>query len=206
MNYYPIYLNLMDKRAVVIGGGKVAERKIQGLMEARALITVVSPELTEKLHQYYKAGNITWKKKTFSAEDIKDAFLIIAAANDPEVSFAVKKAAAPNQLLNLADNPEESNFILPSVYKQGKLSMTVSTSGASPTLAKKIKQNLASQYGPEYRDYVDFLYDCRKWILQEITDSKLKKYLLSAITEREFVTSTNRQKDFKDLLDKWNQS
>jgi len=206
MNYYPIYLNLMDKKAVVIGGGKVAERKIQGLIEAKAWITVVSPNLTEQLYQCCLEGEITWKQKTFSAEDINDAFLIIAAANDPEVSLAVKHAAAPNQLLNLADNPEESNFILPSVYKQGKLSMTVSTSGASPILAKKIKQSLSSQYGAEYKDYVDFLYDCRKWILQEVTDPKLKKYLLSAITEREFVTSANRQKDFKDLLDKWSQS
>ncbi len=196
----------MDKRVVVIGGGKVAERKIQGLIEAKARVTVVSPNLTEKLNQCCLEGKITWKKKNFSAEDIRDAFLIIAAVNDPEVSLAVKKAAAPNQLLNLADDPEESNFILPSVYKQGKLSMTVSTSGASPTLAKKIKQNLASQYGPEYKDYVDFLYNCRQWILKEITDPKLKRYLLSAITEREFVTSSSRQKDFKDLLDKWNQS
>ncbi|WP_338451192.1 NAD(P)-binding protein [Niallia oryzisoli] len=201
LDYYPIYLNLMDKKAVVIGGGKVAERKIKGLIEAKAEITVVSPALTEKLHHYHLQGTITWKKKIFSADDISDAFLIITAVNDAKVSLAVKKAANPNQLLSLADHPEESNFILPSVYKQGKLNISISTSGASPILAKKIKQNLSNLYGPEYKDYVDFLYNCRKWILQEIQDPEMKKSLLSAITEQDFLTSTAREKDFKEVLE-----
>lgn len=201
LDYYPIYLNLMDKKAVMIGGGKVAERKVKGLIEAKADITIVSPELTEKLHHYYLQGTITWKKKTFSADDILDAFLIITAVNDAKVSLAVKKAANPNQLLNLADHPEESNFILPSVYKQGKLNISISTSGASPILAKKIKQNLSNLYGPEYKEYVDFLYKCRKWILQEIQDPELKKSLLSAITEQDFLTSTTREKYFKEVLE-----
>ncbi|WP_394237789.1 NAD(P)-binding protein [Niallia oryzisoli] len=202
MGFYPISLNLIGKKAVVVGGGKVAERKVKGLLEAQAAITVVSPELTEELHHFHQQGTITWKKKTFSADDMTDAFLIIAAASDPEVSLAVKKTAAPNQLVNLADDPEESNFILPAVYNQGRLNITVSTSGASPILAKKIKQQLSNQYGPEYKEYMDFLYDCRKWILQEIHDPKLKKSLLTAITEQEFVTGPDREKDFEELLNR----
>ena len=98
------------------------------------------------------------------------------------------------------DNPEESDFILPSVVKQGKLSIAVSTSGASPILAKQIKQEIADQYGPEYKEYVDFLYSSRKRILEKIDDPKIKKLLLSAITEPTYLHSKNRQEDFNELM------
>src|SRR3954454_4532967 len=131
MSYYPINLNLDGKKVVVIGGGKIAERKITGLMETRADITVISLELTYRLNEYAQAGKITWKEKDFTDLDIQDAFLIIAATNQREVNLAVQKAAKPHQLISLVDDPEASNFILPSVVKRGRLSIAVSTSGAS---------------------------------------------------------------------------
>ncbi|WP_071396158.1 precorrin-2 dehydrogenase/sirohydrochlorin ferrochelatase family protein [Bacillus tuaregi] len=203
MEYYPINLNLEGKKTVVIGGGKVAERKVRGLLEAKADITVISPKLTEGLYHYQQLGTIKWKEKSFSSDDITEAFLIISAVNHPEVSLAVKKAAGPNQLINLADRPEESNFILPSSFKQGRLSITVSTSGASPILAKKIKHKLSKKYGADYKEYLDFLYDSRKWILREVTDAKIKQQLLTAITEDNFLNSINRENDFQELLSKY---
>ena len=200
MVYYPVSLDLKGKKAVVIGGGKIAQRKITGLIEAEADITVVSPELTAHLHEFVQAGKLMWKKKVFSAEDIQGAFLIIAASNDPEVNLAVKKLAVPHQLISLADHSEQSNFILPSVVKRGKLSIAISTSGASPILAKKIKSEIADRYGSEYKDYVDFLFTCRKRILAEVQDPKVKQALLSSITELAFLHSRNRDKDFTDLL------
>ena len=98
------------------------------------------------------------------------------------------------------DNPEESDFILPAVVNQGKLSITVSTSGASPILAKKIKQEIADQFGPEYKEYVDFLYSCRKRILEKIDDPKIKKLLLSEITEPTYLHSKTRYEDFKEIM------
>src|SRR4051812_8214039 len=123
MDYYPINLNLTGKKVVVIGGGKVAQRKIIGLIETRADITVVSPELTYQLNEYAQAGKITWKKKEFFASDIQDAFLIIAATNQSEINLSVQKAAEPYQLISLVDHPMESDFILPSVVKRGRLSI-----------------------------------------------------------------------------------
>ncbi|MCQ6275189.1 NAD(P)-binding protein [Bacillus sp. V3B] len=202
MDYYPINLRLDGKKAVVIGGGKIAQRKVVGLMEARADITVISPELTDQLKGYAQAGVITWKKKAFSARDIQDAFLIIAATNQPEINLSVQKAAEPNQLISLVDHPEESNFILPSVVKRGRLSIAVSTSGASPTLAKKIKQEIADRYGSEYTEYVDFLFTSRKYILQEIEDPELKQTLLSTITEPSFLHSESRQEDFMERMNR----
>jgi len=200
MVYYPVNLNLNGKKAVVIGGGKVAERKIKGLIDSSANITVVSPELTQRLNDYVQTGEITWKQKVFSASDIQEAFLIIAATNHPEINLIVRKTAAPHQLISLVDDPEESNFILPSVVNRGRLSIAISTSGASPILAKKIKQEISDQYGSEYRDYVDFLFACRKWILKEIQDSKVKQALLFAITEPAFLNSKNRQRDVIDRM------
>jgi len=197
MVYYPINLNLHGRKVVVIGGGRIAERKITGLIEAMAAVTVVSPKLTPELMMYAEEGKLIWKEKDFTAEDIHDAFLVIAATNQPEINFAIKKAAAPHQLVSLVDNPEESDFILPAVVNQGKLSITVSTSGASPILAKKIKQEIADQFGPEYKEYVDFLYSCRKRILEKIDDPKIKKLLLSEITEPTYLQSKTRKEDFK---------
>ena len=183
MVYYPINLNLNGKKVVVVGGGRIAERKITGLIEAMALVTVISPKITSELITYAEEGKIIWREKEFTAEDIRDAFLVFAATNQPEINLAVKEAAAPHQLISRVDDPEESNFILPAVVNRGKLSITVSTSGASPILAKKIKQEIADRYGPEYKEYVDFLYSCRKRILEEINDPKIKKL---------FIVRTNR--------------
>jgi precorrin-2 dehydrogenase / sirohydrochlorin ferrochelatase len=200
MVYYPINLNLNGRKVVVIGGGRIAERKITGLIEAMAVVTVISPKLTIELTEYAEEGKITWKKRDFTAEDIQDAFLVIAATNQPETNLSVKKAAAPHQLVSLVDNPEVSDFILPAVVNQGKLSITVSTSGASPILAKKIKQEIADQFGPEYKEYVDFLYSCRKRILEKVDDPKIKKLLLSEITEPTYLHSKTRHEDFKKIM------
>ena len=190
----------MEERSLSLVGGEIAERKIMGLIEARAVVTVISPKLTLKLMEYAEEGKFIWKEKEFTAEDIQDAFLVIAATNHSEINHAVKKAAAPHQLISLVDDPEESDYILPAVVNQGKLSITVSTSGASPILAKKIKREIAEKYGPEYKEYVDFLYLCRKKILEEISDPKVKKRLLSEITEPAYFHSKTRQKDFKERM------
>jgi precorrin-2 dehydrogenase / sirohydrochlorin ferrochelatase len=200
MVYYPINLNLNGRKVVVIGGGRIAERKITGLIEAMAVVTVVSPKLTPELIMYAEEGKLIWKEKDFTAEDIQDNFLVIAATNQPETNLSVKKAAAPHQLVSLVDNPEVSDFILPAVVNQGKLSITVSTSGASPILAKKIKQEIADQFGPEYKEYVDFLYSCRKRILEKVDDPKIKKLLLSEITEPTYLHSKTRHEDFKKIM------
>lgn len=200
MEFYPVQLHLRERQVITIGGGKIAQRKIAGLLDTGAVITVISPEVTERIKEWIELEKVKWQKKTFSPPDIAQAFLIIAATNNPETNKAIKRECSPHQLVLMVDNPEESDFILPSVIKRGKLTMTISTSGASPILAKKIKQDLAYQYGPDYEDYVDFLFQCRKWILQEVHDSNLKQMLLTRITEPHFLKSTNRKEDFQQLL------
>ncbi|WP_428910968.1 NAD(P)-binding protein [Niallia sp. Krafla_26] len=200
MDYYPIQLNLKGKRAVIIGGGKIAERKVRGLLHTGADIILVSPEITDNLKESVQTGKLYWKQKSFSPEDINEAFLVIAATSDQEVNRTVKNSASPQQLVLLVDQPEDSDFILPAVLNRGKLTLTVSTSGASPTLTKKIKQSLAEQYDSRYQEYVDFLFQCRQWVLKEIDDPKIKQILLSSITEPSFLSSSNRIEDFNQLV------
>jgi precorrin-2 dehydrogenase / sirohydrochlorin ferrochelatase len=200
MDYYPIQLNIKGKQVIIIGGGKVAQRKLAGLLNAGAQITIVSPEITDTIREYCQSGKVIWKQKSFTQDDLEKMFLVIAATNDPEMNKDVKRFVSTHQLLLMVDDPEESDFILPSVMNRGRLTLTVSTSGASPTLTKKIKGDLAQQYGPEYQEYVDFLYQCRKWILDEVEDAKMKQQLLTKITEPPFLMNENRKEAFMKLV------
>lgn len=198
---YAINLELRGQKAVVVGGGKVAERKAAGLLEESADVTVVSPMLTDGLMKLAEAGRVSWHKKTFSQEDLDGAFLIFAATDSREVNLAVKDSAAPGQLVNIADNPDLSDFQVPSLVKRGKLSIAVSTSGASPILAKKIRSQLEETFDERYEAYMEFLFSCRKAILAEVKDETKKRQLLAAITEGSFLNDQDhREERFAKML------
>lgn len=193
---YPIMLNVANQHVVVIGGGKVAERKIHGLLEAKAKITVVAPEVTAGIQQLAAAGALVWRQKTFSPDDLDEAWVVIAATNDRDVNKAVAKAAKPYQLINIADDPERSNFHVPAVVRRGRLTIAVSTGGASPTVAQQIRRRLEEMYDEEYERYVDFLYECRQWILQNVDDEQKRKKLFKTIAEESF----RKKGDWKENL------
>ena len=197
---YPIMLRLNGKKTVVVGGGKVAERKVKGLLGTGALVSVVSPELTDELLRLARDGDIVWLDKTFSKDDIQDAFLVFAATNDEGVNQFVRSVAKDHQLVMVADDPEDSDFHVPAQVQRGRLSITVSTGGASPILAGKIREQLEQQFDEQYSEYLDFLFSKRQWILKEIKDSSLKKKLLTAIVSEEFLKSEDREEDFQRLF------
>lgn len=206
--YYPSMLNLEGKKAVVVGGGNIATRKVQGLLEARANITVISPVLSHSLFLLQEEGKIQWKKKKFESFDIKDSFLVIAATNDSEINRFVYDSINEFQLINVVDNPALSNFIVPSSIQRGKLIISVSTSGASPSLSSKVKEEIGTIYGEEYTDYLLFLQDCREIVKREISDSKRRKQILKALLEDSFLQLTKenklnaRDERFRRLLEK----
>lgn len=198
---YPIFLELNGRPALVVGGGKVAARKAAGLVAAGAVVTVVSPALAPELAELAEAGKIIWRKKRFSGEDAGEAFLIIAATNDCETNAEVKKAAGPHQLVTIADNPDASDFHVPSIVRRGKLTLAVSTSGASPSLAKKIRGELEEKYGERYIDYLEFLDECRTKILAAVQDASRKRELLSMLAEDETLLDKNRRLEMAKRLD-----
>ncbi|MGZ4160451.1 MAG: NAD(P)-binding protein [Neobacillus sp.] len=199
---YPIMLRLEGKKVVVVGGGKVAERKVSGLLETGAQVSVISPEATDVLKQLAAEGQIDWQRKSFSDDDIKDAFMIFAATNDEELNQAVRRAANEHQLVTIADDPEGSNFHVPAHLQRGRLSIAVSTGGASPMLASEIRKQLEQQFDESYADYLEFLFTARQWILQEVEDSSIKRKLLTAIASPDFFNSENWEDAFRALYKK----
>lgn len=198
---YSMNLRISGREAVVVGGGRVAYRKVQGLLDAEARVTVVSPELTDGLMNLAENAQISWRPKQFSSEDLEGALLIIAATNDRQTNLAVKKHAAANQLVNLADDPEESDFQVPSVLKRGKLTIAVSTSGASPVLAKKICGQLEQMFDEQYESYLDFLASSRNKIKATVKDETAKRMLLRNLANESFLVADQREERFHRLLE-----
>ncbi|MBW2466762.1 MAG: bifunctional precorrin-2 dehydrogenase/sirohydrochlorin ferrochelatase [Deltaproteobacteria bacterium] len=183
MSFYPVCLDLEAKHCVVVGGGKVAERKVLGLLSCAAQVAVVSPELTEELQRLHTEGDIEWLSREYRPGDLEQAFLVIAATDDEETQKQVfEEAAGRNLLLNVADVPQRCNFILPATVRQGDLAVSVSTAGKSPALARKIRMELEKRYGPEYSLLVKILGAVRPEVLasglEQSENERLFKKLL----------------------------
>ncbi len=178
---------------MVIGGGVIAERKLVKLLDTGAEIKIVSPEITENITIMIKEDKIEWKKKLFSHEDILGAFLIVAATNSTAVNRQVFEACNDQQLITIVDDPIRSNFIVPSTLNRGKLTISVSTSGASPGFSKQIVSELASHYDESYENYLDFLADCRLKVQSEIADPTLRRKILKNLLKPIFFDLTKRK-------------
>ena len=200
----PIMLSVKGDTVVIVGGGKIATRRILPLLEAEAHIIVVSPEATEDIQTWHGQKRLQWKAKSFEPTDIKNAKIIIAATNQPNVNLQVYEAAEKHQFLNLADRPDLSDFFVPAAVRRGKLIVAVSTSGASPGLARQIKQQLSEMYDEKYESYVEFLYQCRQIVkstgLNQQTRNKVLKELLE--TRYRQMDEHERVEAFKQLLEK----
>jgi precorrin-2 dehydrogenase/sirohydrochlorin ferrochelatase len=151
MKYYPIFLRVEGRACVVVGGGLVAERKVASLRQAGARLTVVSPHLTPGLTEQVERGEIEHRARRYQTGDLKGAFLVYAATNDEDVHAAVAREAEELGVpLNVVDRPQRCSFIVPSVMARGDLMVAVSTSGGSPALARRVRQDIERALGPEY--------------------------------------------------------
>ena len=196
MNYFPLLMNVDYKKVVIVGGGHVARQKAEALLPTKAQVTVISPVVTEKLEQYIHEGLVTWKEKSFEPADLDDAALIFAVTNDEEVNNAVEEAAQHWQLLSRADAKGRIDFINPAVVRRGEFVLTVSTSGASPGLTRKVKSELAEQYGEHYAQYVSFLKEARQRILGKFTGDEKKQLLAELLNPQvlEWMEHGDKQK------------
>lgn len=198
---YPIMLNLENKKAVVIGGGKVATRKIKSLLTSGAKVTVVSPKVSEEIDHLVNEGRVHWLRKNFDEEDIISAHIVIAATNNHTVNESISKHIRSAQLFNCVDQPELGNYVTPSVVRRGALTIAVSTSGASPGLSKKISEQISETYDEIYTNYVDFLATCRQIIIETVSDDAAKHQLLSRLLESEFLQLTREgDNQTRDML------
>lgn len=163
MKYYPIFLNIADRLCVVVGGGTVAERKVLRLLNCGAKVKVVSPCLTPGLEALRKEGKIEAIKEQYRSDLLKGAFLIIGATDKPEINEQIfQDGHRENALVNIVDDPERCDFILPSLLERGDLSVAISTAGKSPALARHIRQELSQILGPEYAILLEILEKVRE--------------------------------------------
>jgi siroheme synthase-like protein len=149
--YYPIFLNISGKRCVVVGGGEVALRKVKALLEHEASVEVISPDLCPGLSQLAKSRAIQVLQRSYDGGDLQGAFIAIAATDDGKTnSQVVEEARAKGVLVNVVDDSEHSDFIVPSQLRRGDITIAVSTAGKSPALAHKIRARLEKDFGAEY--------------------------------------------------------
>jgi precorrin-2 dehydrogenase/sirohydrochlorin ferrochelatase len=195
-NYYPAFLNLQGKKVVVVGGGKVAERKILALLRAGADITVVSPEITKRIAGENLKGSIKHIPRQYRKGDVKNTFLVIAATDSEESNKQVSEEAPC--LVNVVDTPSLCNFIVPSVIKRGQLTIAISTSGLSPALSRSIRKELEKLYSPEFAEYVKSLEKIRKMAMSKISDTKKRMEFLKSLASGKMVEML-REKGFKEV-------
>lgn len=189
--YYPVFLALKGKRCVVIGGGRVAERKTATLIRAGARVTVISPTLTTRLKKEKLKARIKHISRRYRKTDLKRAFLVISATNSSEENRKIAKDVE-GQLINVVDTPSLCNFILPSIFKRGPLLIAISTSGISPAMSKAIRKELRSLYPARLGAYLSSIKHKRAMALKEIKDKKQRERFLSSLADPQLLRELRR--------------
>ncbi|MBA4602697.1 precorrin-2 dehydrogenase/sirohydrochlorin ferrochelatase family protein [Thermoactinomyces mirandus] len=185
---YAMMVNLKGRPCLVVGGGKVAERKAGSLIGSGACVKLVSPSATPRIKKWALSGKIEWINRVYRKEDNDNQFLIIAATNDKNVNRQVHQAAIlRNQWINVVDQPELCNFMVPSTVRRGNLQIHISTNGACPAVAQKIRQDLEEIYGTEYELYLDLMQEMRKIMRKKVADVCLRRQLLKELLSEQWV-------------------
>jgi precorrin-2 dehydrogenase/sirohydrochlorin ferrochelatase len=178
LSRYPAFINLNGKKCVVVGGGSVAERKVLALKDSGADITVVSPKLTRVLSMLKNKGAFFHFQRPYRKSDLQGAFLVVCATSDKKVNERVSVDASC--LVNVVDQPELSNFASAAELKKGLLTITVSTSGACPSLAAAIRDDLSGLYGDSIKEFLKFMQGFRKRVFGTVKDPEARSEILTS--------------------------
>jgi len=187
MKYFPINLDIAGRKCTVVGGGKVAARKVATLLDCGGAVLVISPELAIELEELYQAERISWLQRQYQPGDLRDSFLVIAATDDESVQEDVFVEAEKNGLLiNVADVPQRCNFILPAIVKRDDLTISISTAGKSPALASKLRQNFEEIVGPEYGTLAEIMGLLRAEVLAQGRPHEENKIIFASLLHENF--------------------
>lgn len=188
VQYYPICLNITNKRCIVVGGGEVGARKVKGLLECGASVSVVGRELNPYLEEIREAGKIEHLCEDYRAGHLRGAFLVIGATDSEDINRKIyEDALSLGIMVNIADDPGRCDFILPAVARQGDLAVAVSTGGKSPALARKLRDEFESSLGPEYGTLARLLGELRKKVLASCSDPADNKRKFEALIESDIL-------------------
>jgi precorrin-2 dehydrogenase/sirohydrochlorin ferrochelatase len=163
-NLYIACLNLAGRKALVVGAGTVGLEKVEGLLACDARVKVVAPDADAGIQRLAEAGSITWDERGYESSDLDGCLLVVAATSDTDLNRRVYEDAESRALLvNVVDVPELCNFILPAIVRQGPIAVAISTSGASPALAQRMRDEAAELFGAPYADLAALLDEVRAW-------------------------------------------
>jgi precorrin-2 dehydrogenase / sirohydrochlorin ferrochelatase len=185
--FYIACLKLTDRRCLVIGGGEVGLEKVEGLLACDGRVTLIAPRAAQGLREYAEEGSIRWEQRPYAgASDLEGAFLAIAATDDTDVNIAVfADAERRAMLVNVVDVPPLCNFILPAIVRTGPLAIAISTAGASPALAKRMKREIAAQFGEPYARLALLLNEVRGWAKDTLPTYQERKEFFEEIVNGE---------------------
>jgi precorrin-2 dehydrogenase/sirohydrochlorin ferrochelatase len=170
----------------VVGGGVIAESKIESFLAAEAHVVVIAPQVTETVIAWARAGQIEWQARAFAAEDLGGAFLVVAGTSSPQLNHEVfRQCEAEGILCNVVDDPEYCHFYYPAVVRRGALQIAISTEGQSPALAQRLRKELELQFGPEYESWLEWLGAARTFLRSERKDPEETKRLLHKLASEE---------------------
>lgn len=184
MKYYPIFMRLAGRQCLVVGGGAVALQKVRGLLEAGGTVTVISPELTAELQQLKLQGRIEHLRRTYRSGDVASFFIAFAATGDDGVDRRIADEAADAKVLvNVVDRPPLCDFISPSVVTRDDLIIAISTGGASPAMARRLREKLEAEIGPEYALALQLLGRLRRRLKELDTPAAERSRIFNQLVE-----------------------
>ena len=184
--FYIACLRLTGRRCLVVGGGDVGLEKVEGLLACDGDVTLVAPDAVEPLRELAAEGSIRWEQREYRPEDLEGAFMVIAATSDTDVNIGIfNDAERRAMLVNVVDVPPLCNFILPAIVRNGPLAIAISTAGASPALAKRIRNEIAAEYGAPYARLAELLNEVRGWAKGTLPTYQDRKVFFESIVNGE---------------------
>jgi precorrin-2 dehydrogenase / sirohydrochlorin ferrochelatase len=188
VKYYPLFLDITDRRCVVVGGGDVAERKVGRLLDFGASVIVVGKALTPGLETMKKEGRINHIDADYDKAFIDDAFLVIGATDRDDVNAEISRDGREKGILvNIVDDPDKCDFVLPSLLKQGDLLIAISTGGKSPALAKKLREDMEQLFGTEYQTLLEVMGQLREKLVVKGRSSDENRRLFESVVHSDIL-------------------
>ncbi len=188
MRYYPISLDIAKKECLVVGGGSVGTRKSKRLLQCGAIVNVISKDFTAELLNLEKTENLVLQNKPYNESDLEGQHLVISSTDDKDLNKKIASDAdSRNILCNIADLPDASNFVLPSVVHRGDLTISISTSGKSPAFSRKLRKDLEKEFGDEYSRFLTLLGTARKRLLASGHDPEAHKIVFRQLVESDLL-------------------
>jgi precorrin-2 dehydrogenase/sirohydrochlorin ferrochelatase len=203
---YIACLSLATRDVLVVGGGSVALRKVAGLLRAGAQVTVVAPRVCRGLIQ--RRAKLTIRRRAYRANDLKDRWLVVAATGDPDVNRKISEDASRARIFcNVVDQPELCTFQVPAVMRRGRLQIGISTEGASPALARRIRRRLEKEYGPRYAQLLEALHVLRRHFQRKYPDDPAqRRKLLESFIESSapaLLLKHSAPREFRRKVERW---